>query len=219
MKRIMIVAVAMGLTLVGSRYVRGDVFLDAETVNTGSQLDTTPLVVRPWTTWGPTGTIYFNGTILSGWTDADFSTAGAAGNVFNVSQSSGQNEATMTFDFDVKEFRFVYGGGGNKPSGEIEFVALDSLGQDIPGTNVTYGTYTGAGAGPVAFTTGLIPIRGIKWLDLPFGGQFGAIDNVTIKPVPLAGFGPVPEPSTYVLLLSAGGMLAGYRWRRRRRAA
>lgn len=218
MMRAAIAALTVGLVMIGSGNIPAAIILDADTVQTGSQLDTSPLTVKPWGVWGPDGTVFFTGTIASNWTDSDFYDAGARDNAFNVSQSSGQNEARLTFDFEVDRIQFVFGGGGTVGSAEIEFVALDSLGNEIAGTKSTQPTWLPHWAGPVTINAGSIPIYGLKWLDLPSGGRTALLDNITLTPVPLSGV-PVPEPSMLVFLSTAGAALVFLSRRRFHRAA
>ena len=152
------------------------IFLDADTVATGSQLASVPLTT-------PAGTITFAGEILDQPFDPEFIAAGASGNVFDVAGAN--STATLSFSFDVSSITFVYGGN----EGVFNIVARDA-------SNNVVDSFFQADtevepAGPV--TLAAAGIRSITWNDL-IGLNLAAIDNVTIETV------DAPEPAAIVLL-------------------
>jgi hypothetical protein len=166
----------------------GIIFLDMDSVLTGSNLDTASLVTSA-------GTISFSGEITTT-TDPDFSLAGASGN--NLDIVSGI--ATLSFDFDVSTFEFIFGGN----SGVFNIVARDMLNNTVD-SFFQASTSNGELAGPVTLSgTG---IRSIVWTDP--GNNYAAIDNITITT------NPVPTPATLALLALG---LAGLGWSRRKKA-
>lgn len=152
------------------------VYLDGDTVATGSNLVTTPLVT-------PLGTITFRGSFVTFTSDTDFVSAGASGNQFNI---DGTETAAMSFDFDVDSVSFIYGGN----QGVFDIEARDILGNVV---DSFYQASTDAGqpAGPITLTGA--GIRSLFWQDP--GYSYAAIDNVTIS--------AVPEPSTWLLVGTA----------------
>ena len=172
------------------------IFLDADTVATGSTLDTTPLVT-------PYGTITFTGQIRDRDGDPEFNAAGASGDVFDIINSP-VSYAQMFFGFDVASATFIYGGN----SGIFDIEARDSIGGVV---DSFYQASTSAGqqAGPITLSGS--GIRSLYWKDNP-GNSFAPIDNLEITAE------AVPEPS--ILLLLGTGLVgfAGYGLRRRKKA-
>ncbi len=164
------------------------IFLDGDTPDTGSNLDTTPLVT-------PLGTVTFRGAFATFTSDLDFVAAGASGNQFNI---DGTDTAAMFFDFNVNSISFIYGGN----DGVFDIEARDIAGNVV---DSFYQADTSAGqpAGPI--TLAGAGIRSLFWQDP--GYSYSAIDNVTVS--------AVPEPSTWLLLTTA---LLGVGFVARRRA-
>jgi hypothetical protein len=152
----------------------GLIFLDADTVSTGSALESSPLITS-------LGAVNFLGEIR-GTTDDDLIAAGSVGNVFDI---DGTSNALFTFDFDVTSITFIFGGN----SGVFNMIAKDMLGNTVD-SFFTNDTGTGASAGPITLTG--VGIRSLFWEDP--GNSFAAIDNVWITDE-----SEVPEPSTLVI--------------------
>jgi hypothetical protein len=140
-----------------------DIKLDADSVATGSTLDTTPLVTS-------LGTISATGTVeIRATADPDLALAGSGGNVMDtLAPAAG---ATMKFDFDVNALTFVYGGNG----GEITVTARDAANNIVDqffqadtGNGLPAGPQTLAGKG----------IRSLTWKDP--SGNFAPLDNIKI---------------------------------------
>ncbi len=165
----------------------GVIQLDADTVGTGSELDTTALTTS-------LGTITFNGEIRST-ADPDLIALGSTGDVFDI---DGTSSAQFGFDFDVTSISFIFGGNG----GVFDVVAKDIVG-NIVDLFYTADTDDGAFAGPLTLSGA--GIRSLYWTDP--GYSFAALDNVSIT-----GASSVPEPASIALL---GLGLAGIGWRRK----
>ncbi len=141
-----------------------DVILDADTVATGSTLDTTPLLTS-------LGTISATGTVeIRATADPDLALAGSGGNVMDVLGPAAS--ATMTFDFDVNALTFVYGGNS---IGDITITARDAANSIVDqffqadtGGGLPAGPQTLAGEG----------IRSLTWEDS--SGNFAPLDNIKI---------------------------------------
>ena len=149
-------------TLVCVAVIDAQIYLDADTPATGSDILMTPLVTAY-------GTISFVGELFSPASDPDFIAAGASGAVFDVSGSP--STATMTFGFDVSAITFVYGGNG----GSIRLEARNSS-SGVVDTFFQPDTGTGQPAGPITLSGS--GIRSLWWTDP--SGSYAAIDNVTI---------------------------------------
>lgn len=168
--------------------------LDADTVATGSTLDTTPLV-------NSYGTISFSGFIENSG-DVDMTAAGASGNNFDI-QSSSAAPVVMNFSFDVSSISFLYGGNG----GGIFVNALDAAGAVIDSFTQA-STSNGQPAGPVTlFGPG---IRALSWNDTQGGWSFAALDNINVT------VSAVPLPAGAVLLGSGLALMGGAARRRKR---
>lgn len=141
------------------------VFLDADTVETGSTISTTPLVT-------PHGTIEAIDTVEIRITaDPDLIAAGSTGNVFDVLNVP-NSTASIRWDFDVSSVTFIYGGniGGIRiQAKDKDGVVLDEFFQADTGDGQPAGPETLSGSG----------IRSIYWEDP--GGNFCAIDNVALE--------------------------------------
>ncbi|MBL4810681.1 MAG: hypothetical protein JKY43_11565 [Phycisphaerales bacterium] len=179
--------VVMGIALVSAYSANGyDLYLDGDTPETGSYLDTSPLL----TTFG---TILFDGE-LTAVSDVDQIAAGAEGNVFDIFWS--MTPVSLIFDFDIESISFNYGGNSGGFWAEVRDengIVLDSFLQ----------TDTGDGfpAGPVSLSG--LGIRSLFWNDENDGGlTHAAIDNVEIV---------VPAPASISLL-----MMGSFVIRRRR---
>lgn len=182
----LVVAVAIGMT--GPAF--GTIIsLDADTVATGSTLDTTPLVTA-------FGTITFSGEIFTSTQDPELIAAGGSGASFDI---DGSETALMSFDFDVVSVTFIYGGN----TGVFDIEARD-IGGNVLDSFFQANTAGGQPAGPI--TLNGPDIRSIFWQDP--GKQYSAIDNVEIEVADL----PVPEPASMLLL---GMGLTGLAVRRR----
>jgi len=171
----------------------GPIFLDMDTPATGSLLGTAPLVT-------PFGGIGFVGEFRVGDpSDPEFIAAGASGNTLDI---RGDSTAWLGFGFDVSSISFIYGGNSGSflaEAWDIDGNVIDSFFQASTADGQPAGPETLRGSG----------IRNLFWRDTS-GGQFAAIDNITIE----AGVASVPEP-TSLLLFGTG--LAGLRaWRKRR---
>ena len=143
-----------------------------DSISTGSNLETASLVTSE-------GTITFLGEI-STLTDPEFSLAGASGNNLDIVAGI----ATLSFDFDVSSFEFIFGGN----LGVFDIVAKDVLNNTVD-SFFQGSTDDGEFAGSVTLSgTG---IRSIVWTDP--GNNYAAIDNITITT------NSIPTPATLAL--------------------
>lgn len=154
-----------------SQISASSIYLDADTVATGSTLDSSALIT-------PLGTVTFIGTFNSSASDLEFVAAGSTGNAFNIGAN---DQATLSFDFDVSSLTFIFGGN----MGVFDIVARDINGNTVDSYFLA-DTYNGAFAGPI--TLAGQGIRSIFWQDP--GYTYSAIDNITINtsavPIPAA---------------------------------
>ncbi len=205
---IICVAVGTSLTLATTSFAVPTLVLDADTVATGSTLDTTPLVTAY-------GTITFDGEIRDRDGDPDFNTAGASGDVFDIFTDN--NPVTLSFDFDVLSARFIYGGN----DGDILIEARD-IGGTLVDSFYQASTLDGQPAGPITLSGS--GIRTLSWQDSKKDMTFAPLDNILLTmPEPDNGNGDngnghdpgwIPAPGA-ILLGSIGVGLVG--WLRRRR--
>jgi len=151
----------------------GLIYLDADTVSTGSTLISSSLITS-------LGTVNFSGEIRNT-SDNDLIAAGSVGNVFDIND----NGALFTFDFDATSITFIFGGN----TGIFNMVAKDILGNTVD-SFFTDDTGDGATAGPITLSG--IGIRSLYWEDP--GYSFAAIDNVWIS-----NTSDIPEPSTLAI--------------------
>ncbi len=207
-KKLIIICVAIGisLTLATTSFAVPTIYLDADTVATGSTLDTTPLVTVY-------GTITFDGEIRDGTSDDEFVTAGASGNAFDIWTDN--NPVTLSFDFDVLSATFIYGGNNGDiliEARDIGGTLVDSFYQDDTGLFQLAGPITLSGSG----------IRTLSWQDTLDDMTFAVLDNILLTmpeppdpdPDPEPDPGWIPAPGA-ILLGSIGVGLVG--WLRRRR--
>lgn len=175
-------------------------YLTASSPATGSELDINPLAVSA-------GTITFTGEI-DDQIDPDMIDSGAMGNNFDVipSDQPGGSTASLSWDFDAYWVSFIYGGNG----AGITITAYDGS-NNVIDTFTEPNTYD-SGAGPMTFSSGLIPrIRRLEWSDTG-GNSFAALDNIEIS------LNPNPEPGTLGLMALAALGLTIVRRRRRKQA-
>lgn len=156
----------------------GPIFLDADTLDTGSELTSTPLSTA-------FGSVSLNGTISAG-TDPETIAAGSSGNVFRQIEAA---SGTLDFGFEVLSIALLY--GGNAGSFEIEArdidgISVDSFSQADTGAGQAAGPITLSGSG----------IRSLFWRDPTAGSSW--IDNLDIT--------PIPEPGS--IALAAVGLIA-----------
>ncbi|MCF6216275.1 MAG: PEP-CTERM sorting domain-containing protein [Emcibacter sp.] len=189
MKKILLSAIATFAMLSSAN--AGVIFLDADSLTTGSDLENNPLLTAE-------GTITYLGEVRQTSSDPELVAAGSLGNVFDI--DNGTDSASFSFDFDVTSFSFIYGGN----SGVFDIVARDAF-NNIVDSFFQASTSSGEPAGPVTLSG--IGIRSIFWQDP--GNNFAAIDNVTIRTT------SVPEPAPLALL---GLGLLGLGLSRKRRA-
>ncbi len=157
---------AASLLLATSQTFAASVFLDGDSLATGSGLVSSPLNTS-------LGQISYVGGELSTFTDPDFTAVGASGNNFNIGDNL---TAELIFDFDVSSISFIFGGNGG---------AFDIFARDINGNTLDFysgTTENGAFAGPMTLSG--MGIRSLFWSDDP-GWNFAAIDNVTISAIPV----------------------------------
>lgn len=141
-----------------------DVRLNADTVATGSTLDTTPLATG-------SGTISATGTVeIRSGVDPEQVLAGSSGNVLDILDAS--HSAEIFFNFNVESITFNYGGN----SGKISVEARDSNGAVVDSFS-QIDTYGGQPAGPQ--TLAGAGIRSIYWED-PLG-NYAPLDNMCIR--------------------------------------
>ena len=171
------IAITASLLAVSNFCNAGLIYLDGDTVATGSTLGNSSLSTS-------FGNIDFQGEFRVGNSDAEFIAAGSTGNVFDIDNSS---RASFIFDFDVSSFSFIFGGN----SGVFDIVAKNSIGV-IVDSFFQPSTDTGEFAGPLTLAGS--GIRSIEWQDPGF--SFAPIDNITIVTT------SVPEPSSIALLLA-----------------
>lgn len=141
-----------------------DIYLDADSPETGSMLQTTPLVT-------PFGTITCPLVEVRSSVDPDALAAGSAGDCFDIVNSP-VSTAEMVFDFDVDSVTFVYGGN----IGGIRLEARDMGGVPVD-TFFQADTGNGQPAGPA--TVSGPGIRSLYWVD-PSGGNYCYLDNLEI---------------------------------------
>ena len=146
-----------------------DITLDADTLATGSTINSVPLAT-------PFGTVSGVGTVdINSFSDPEMVLAGSAGSVFDIDAT---RTAEVFFDFDVDSATFVYGGN----TGLIRIEARD-MGGAVVDSFFQADTGTGEPAGPQTLSgTG---IRSLYWEDPT--GSFAALDNICI------GAGPPPN--------------------------
>jgi hypothetical protein len=164
-----------GLVLGVSSFANaGLIYLDADSIATGGNLDSSSLIVSA-------GTISYVGEIRADHSDGDLIAAGSVGNVFDIATGS---SARFDFDFDVSSISFIFGGN----AGVFNVIASDILG-DVVDSFFTNNTGGGAFAGPLTLSGA--GIRSLSWEDPGF--NFAAIDNMSISTA------EVPEPSTLAI--------------------
>ncbi|MEX2217341.1 MAG: S8 family serine peptidase [Phycisphaerales bacterium] len=140
-----------------------EVYIDGDTLATGSSLTTQPLVNQ-------IGTTTFVGEFVTFTSDPELVAAGALGNILDVSAAN--PTASLRFNFDVESVTCIYGGN----IGGITIEARNAA-------NAVVDTFTQADtntapAGPV--TLAAPGIRSIQWIDTT-GGAFAGIDNIRIR--------------------------------------
>jgi len=184
--------------------VHAQIYLDADSPETGSLLKVAPLVT-------PYGTISFFGDINNHpFGDTEFIAAGASGNVFNICVVSCDDppndvyyeQALLTFDFDIYSATFIYGGN----SGVFDIEARDISGGVVD--SFYQASTLDAPAGPITLSG--YGIRSLYWTDIP-GNTVAAIDNVIIETT------VVPEPISSTLFI-VGGATLGFRrsWKKKK---
>ena len=162
MRIVVLALVSGGMLLVGAtgNAQAAMITLDFDTAATGSNIIGSPLV-------SPLGTITASGAIQLGDTgnffdDPDTNAAGASGDA--IGSNVGQQFAVLSFDFDVSDIMFVYGGNFGGIDVEVlnsSAVVVDSFSQaDTSG---------GQPAGPVTLSG--LGIRTLRWTDSD-GGSF-----------------------------------------------
>ena len=141
------------------------IVLDADTVGTGSTIDSVPLHTR-------FGTINAVGTVeIRDTADPDLAAAGSVGDVFDIINAP-SSKAEIFFDFDVESITFVYGGnwgGIVVEARDAGGAAVDSFVQTDTSDEEPAGPQTLSGSG----------IRSLHWED-PQGGSFAPLDNICI---------------------------------------
>jgi hypothetical protein len=165
----------------------GPIFLDADTLETGSALASAPLSTA-------FGSISLSGVISAG-TDPETIAAGSSGNVFK--QIEGVS-GSLDFSFEVLSIALLYGGNGGSfeiEARDIGGIAVDSFSQADTGAGQPAGPITLSGSG----------IQRLFWRD-PSGGS-SWIDNLDIT--------PIPEPGS--IALAAVGLLGLWTSARRAR--
>ncbi len=172
------------------------IFLDADTLDTGSDLVNTPLMT-------PYGTITFSGQIYLDSSDPDFIDVGASGGTFDIlgphDNPVGDQTAELFFDFDVISIEFIYGGN----DGSIKIEARDYLDNAVD-SFFQGDTWDDEPAGPITlYGPG---ICSLYWEDTVPGEDHAALDNITIT--------LIPSPSAVVL---AGIGVSFVGWLRRRK--
>ncbi|MCM8530221.1 MAG: PEP-CTERM sorting domain-containing protein [Lentisphaeraceae bacterium] len=166
------------------------VYLDADTVATGSDLQNSILNTS-------LGSISFSGEVRQT-ADNELIAAGSVGNVFNIVNQF----ASLDFSFEAESISFIYGGNG----GIFEAQVRDINGNILDSISTLTGSES---AGPITlFGQG---IRSLTWNDDP-NWTFAAIDNVTISSA-------TPEPSSYALMLIGLLGLVAYGRRQRTQVA
>lgn len=163
----------LGLLFVSSQTFAASIFLDADTVATGSELNVSPLMTA-------FGQINFAGEIRATTSDDDFVAAGSLGNVFDIDNAT--DEAEFLFGFDVSSISFIFGGN----SGVFNVFAFDISNNIVDSLLTTTGD--GDSAGPITLVG-----NGIRRLLIQDpGNNFAAIDNVNIEvsavPLPAAAW-------------------------------
>ncbi|RWX48180.1 hypothetical protein VT98_11761, partial [Candidatus Electrothrix communis] len=141
-----------------------DVRLNADTVATGSTLDTTPLATG-------SGTISATGTVeITSSSDPEQALAGSSGNVLDILDTS--HSAEIFFSSNVESITFNYGGNAGSISVEARDsngAVVDSFSQSSTAGGEPAGPQTLAGAG----------IRSIYWEDP--SGNYAPLDNMCIR--------------------------------------
>lgn len=141
-----------------------DLVLDADTVATGSTINTTPL-------FKPVGTVSATGTVeIRSTDDPDLAAAGSVGSVFDILDSP-TSTAEIVFNFDVESITFIYGGN----LGSIRVEARDKTGAVVD-SFFQATTDNGDPAGPQILAGP--GIRRLYWEDP--GNNFAPLDNICI---------------------------------------
>lgn len=168
------------LLIFGTAIAQAQIYLDADTQPTGSDLESNPLVTQY-------GTITFSGEIGSS-SDPDTVAAGSSGNMFD---GVGVNPAvaSLFFDFDVCSFQFVYGGNG----GNITIEALDNS-SNVINSFTQADTANQQPAGPIILLAD--GTRELYWFDT--AGGYAYLDNIEITVC--APVAPVPTLSSIAII-------------------
>ncbi len=167
-----------------------EILLDADSQQTGRNLDTTPLITQY-------GTISYNGWIeegslqpwITGW---EFT--------HDVVYSPSRPYSEFIFDFDVDSISFNFGGG---IQGGIYAEALDINGDVVD----TFHTLEMSAASQPGILSGS-GIRSFTFIDGRMGG-YSEVDNVLITT------SVVPEPISSILFVTGGTILGFRRFRKK----
>lgn len=173
---------------IGTAIAQAQIYLDADTPATGSDLDSSPLVT-------PFGTITFSGEIVTS-SDPETTAAGSSGNAFDGIGGS-PAEASLNFDFDVCSFQFVYGGNG----GNFTIEAQD-ISSSVINSFTQADTGDGQPAGPIILLAN--NTRELYWFDT--AGGYAILDNIEITPCGPSAPVPTLSPIAIISLILAMGI-------------
>jgi hypothetical protein len=135
-----------------------------------------------------------------------------SGNYLTNSAFGGFTELKIDFSTPISTFSFNFGDNQN----DWELTAFDTTGTALDSIMINALPISGSNNGDFF---GLSSDSGISFALLTNKGlafQFGAVDNVEFDNLKYTKVSPVPEPSTYALMLGGLGLVGFMAYRRRK---